>query len=172
MIANKFFLYPANFWQHKNHHTLLTAFVAARKAGLPNDIKLVCTGAPGEGMNAVIAAAQSMGLGGVASFPGFVDDCEFVALMKSALGVVFPSLYEGFGMPIIEAMAVGCPVACSNCTSLPEVAGDAAILFDPHEPGEIAEAICRLESDQELRSMLVARGKKRANEFADAEQMT
>src|SRR5947209_12174619 len=100
---------------------LLTAFSMAKHRGLPPDIKLVCTGSPGSRMVELADAADALSMGGSVIFPGFVGEVEFAALIKSCLGVVFPSLYEGFGMPVLEAMAAGRPVACSNCTSLPEI---------------------------------------------------
>jgi alpha-1,3-rhamnosyl/mannosyltransferase len=79
--------------------------------------------------------------------------------------MIFPSLFEGFGMPILEAMACGCPVACSNTTSCPEVAGDAALLFDPLDSEAIAEAIHALVTDADLRNSLRKRGLARVQEF-------
>ena len=74
-------------------------------------------------------------------FPGYLPHQDLATLIANGAGVVFPSLYEGFGLPVIEAMAMGVPVACSNITSLPEVAADAAILFNPKVPTQIADAI-------------------------------
>jgi hypothetical protein len=84
---------------------------------------------------------------------------------------VFPSLFEGFGMPVLEAMAFGRPVLCSNLTSLPEVVGDAAVLFDPRKPGEIVKAIEQVESDSELVAQLIQRGQDRLAAFTDAAGM-
>ena len=79
---------------------------------------------------------------------------------------MFPSLYEGFGLPVLEAMGCGCPVICSNASSLPEVAGDAAVLFDPHERGRLADELSRVLASPELRDELRSRGLARAREFS------
>lgn len=167
----RYLLYPANFWPHKNHETLLQAFARAGSLGLPPDTRLVCTGAPDERMEAVRAAAARVGLADRVRFPGYLDEREFAALLHDAGAVIFPSLYEGFGMPVVEAMAAGIPVACSNTTSLPEIAGDAALLFDPRDTGQIARAILDVMTDAELRSRLAALGRARGAEFCDARRM-
>lgn len=86
-------------------------------------------------------------------------------------GVVFPSLYEGFGMPVMEAMAANVPVACSNSTALPEVVGKAALLFDPRVPSQIAQAMISLVADDALRSQLIQAGRPTAVDFSDSERM-
>jgi hypothetical protein len=96
---------------------------------------------------------------------------ELLALVTNSAGMIFPSLYEGFGLPVIEAMATGIPIACSNVTSLPEVAGDAAILFDPRIPEEIARAMISLAHDKELCARLVQAGKTQAASFSDSTRM-
>ena len=169
--GGRYLTYPANFWRHKNHEMLFTAFGIACANGLPGDIKLVCTGAPGERQRWLAQAAQALGLGERIVFPGFLSTADFGALMANSCAVVFPSLYEGFGLPVIEAMAAGKPVACSNGTSLPEVANGAALLFDPRIPHQIAAAIVTLVTDANLRSQLVAAGEQRAAEYADPARM-
>lgn len=172
LAAKRYLIYPANFWKHKNHEMLLTAFgMACRGGGLAPDVKLVCTGSPGVRQTWLIQAAESMGLGDRVLFPGFLPDNELSSLIANCGGVVFPSLYEGFGLPVIEAMAAGVPVACSNITSLPEVAADAAILFDPRVPDQIARAIVSLMNDEALRARLVQAGEQRAVEFSDGDRM-
>jgi glycosyltransferase involved in cell wall biosynthesis len=123
-----FLLYPARPWPHKNHRRLYDAFGILRRER--PELRLVLTG--GGDFGALPAGVETLGL---------VSDDRLADLYRRASALVFPSLYEGFGQPPLEAMACGCPVACSNAASLPEVVGDAARLFDPHEPEEIAAAV-------------------------------
>lgn len=171
VAPQRYLIYPANFWKHKNHEMLLAAFGIACASGLPEDVSLVCTGSPGERQSWLAGAATSMDLGKRVVFPGYLPNAELAALMANCSGVIFPSLYEGFGLPVIEAMAAGVPVACSNTTSLPEVAAEAAVLFDPRVPTQIAEAMVRLVSDAPLRLSLIEAGTQRAAEFADSQRM-
>jgi glycosyltransferase involved in cell wall biosynthesis len=124
----QFLLYPARPWPHKNHRRLYQAFAELRK-GRP-DLRLVLTG--GGDFGRVPDGVEARGL---------VTASELVDLYRRASAVVFPSLYEGFGQPPLEAMACGCPVACSNAAALPEIVGDAARLFDPGQPEQIAAAV-------------------------------
>ena len=167
----RYLLYPANFWKHKNHEMLLTAFGIARKQSMPEDIMLVCTGAPGARQEWLMNAARVMNLTDRVLFPGYLPNTELAALMANCSGMVFPSMYEGFGLPVIEAMAAGVPVACSNTTSLPEVVGDGAILFDPRIPTQIAQAMVSLVKDKALCARLIQAGLQRAREFSDTERM-
>jgi glycosyltransferase involved in cell wall biosynthesis len=96
---------------------------------------------------------------------GFVDEADLPALYRNAALFAFPSLYEGFGLPVLEAMACGTPVVCSNVSSLPEVAGDAALLVDPHDTASIAEAMARVLQDVDLQRDMVARGRSQAARF-------
>ncbi|WP_210253741.1 glycosyltransferase [Bradyrhizobium sp. S69] len=171
LVKRKYLVYPANFWKHKNHEMLLTAFGMARRSGLADDIRLVCTGSPGARQQWLIEAARGLGLEDYALFPGYLANAELLALVTNSTGVIFPSLYEGFGLPIVEAMATGVPIACSNVTSLPEVAGDAAILFDPRIPEQIAHAIVSLAHDKKLAARLVRAGDLRASKFSDSKLM-
>jgi glycosyltransferase involved in cell wall biosynthesis len=171
LAEGRYLIYPANFWKHKNHEMLLTAFGIACSSGLAQEIKLVCTGAPGPRQQWLQSAAQAMGLEARVVFPGFLPTADFAALMLNAAGVIFPSLYEGFGLPVIEAMAAGKPVACSNGTSLPEVAADAVLMFDARIPEQIAQAMISLTADAALRERLAQAGRARAAEFADTRRM-
>lgn len=97
---------------------------------------------------------------------GYITDEELKALYLNALGFIFPSYYEGFGLPILEAMHCGCPVLCARAASLPEVAGEAALFFDPMKASDIAKAIDYIFLDQQLRNDLIQRGYRRAKEFS------
>jgi glycosyltransferase involved in cell wall biosynthesis len=110
--------------------------------------------------------ARSLGIDGDVRFPGWMAAEELEGLWALASAFVYPSLYEGFGLPVLEAMARGVPVACSNASSLPEVAGDAALLFDPRDERAIATTITRLLSEPALRADLSARGLARAQQFS------
>ncbi|MEP6977758.1 MAG: glycosyltransferase family 1 protein [Thermoleophilia bacterium] len=121
-----FLLYPARAWPHKNHPRLFEAFALLRRDR--PDLRLVLTNYEGRTPDGVESR-------------GRVSQDELAELYRTAAALVFPSLYEGFGQPPLEAMACGCPVACSNVASLPEVVGDAARLFDPTSPQEIAAAV-------------------------------
>ena len=171
LTPGRYLLYPANFWRHKNHELLLTAFGIYRAAHPSSDLKLVLTGAPGEPRDQLLAATRRMGLAESVVFPGYLPDDEFAALLTGCAAMLFPSLFEGFGMPVLEAMAAGVPVLCSNRTSLPEVAGDAALLFDPRRPAEIAGAIARLEADPQLRRTLAEKGRRHLRSLPGPAQM-
>lgn len=171
LFPQQYLIYPANFWNHKNHEMLLTSFGMACHGKMPPNIKLVCTGAPGARQESLINAARNMNLNDRVLFPGYLSNAELAVMIANCSGVVFPSLYEGFGLPVIEAMAAGVPVACSNRTSLPEVAGDAAILFDPRVPDQIMEAMISMVENMTLRSQITQAGLQRAVEFSDVERM-
>ncbi len=168
---NGFLLYPANFWFHKNHSMLLTAFGMYRHSHPDSPLRLVLTGSPGERMNLLHEAVQRMGLQSSITLPGYLSEDEFAPLLASCKALIFPSLYEGFGMPVLEAMAFSKPVLCSNVTSLPEVAGDGALLFDPRKPHEILAAIEQIMADPQLASSLVGREKARIDRWGGPEQM-
>ncbi len=111
------------------------------------------------------ARADTLGVADDVRFPAWVSTPDLEGLWSIAHAFVFPSLYEGFGLPVLEAMARGIPVACSNTSSLPEVAGDAALLFDPHDEAAIATALQRLLGDHVLAADLRTRGLERVREF-------
>jgi glycosyltransferase involved in cell wall biosynthesis/SAM-dependent methyltransferase len=162
-----YFVYPANCWEHKNHSVLLAAFALYRARHPDSRIALALTGAELPDPAPLLETARRMGLAAWVKWLGFVSDADLAALFKGCRATIFPSLYEGFGMPILEAMALGRPVACSNVTSMPEIAAGAALLFDPRRPAEVAEAMARLASDDELASSLIERGAERVERIGD-----
>ncbi len=168
---NRFLLYPANFWPHKNHPMLLTSFGMYRYRHPESRLQLVCTGFPDERMDVLREAVQRMGLRSFVILPGYLPEEELAALLASCKALIFPSLYEGFGMPLLEAMAFSKPILCSTGTSLPEVAGDCALLFDPKKPQEILGAMEQIMTDSKLASSLVERGKVRIARWGSPEQM-
>jgi glycosyltransferase involved in cell wall biosynthesis len=145
---------------HKNEEGLLHAF---SRSSLASSLKLVLTG---ESSASLQELARTLGVSERLVFAGRVSEDELAALYRGALFLVFPSFYEGFGLPIIEAFACGTPVITSNVTSMPEIAGDAALLVDPYDADAIAEAMVRLASSPELRNVLVARGFGRIGNFS------
>jgi glycosyltransferase involved in cell wall biosynthesis len=171
LTSSEYLLYPANFWPHKNHAALIRALELYVRREPDSRLKLVLTGEGGTKRERIADAVCNAGLAGRVVFAGFVSEMRLAVLLRFALGLVFPSLYEGFGMPVIEAMAMGTPVLCSNASSLPEIAGDAAFLFDPQDPASIAAAIAQLAEEPGLRSRLAALGARRAETFGSAREM-
>jgi glycosyltransferase involved in cell wall biosynthesis len=159
-VGSDYVLCVSNRRGHKNEEGLMHAFA---RSALPSSLKLVLTGEPSENLEEL---ARTLGVSGRVAFAGRVSEDELAALYRGALFLVFPSFYEGFGLPIIEAFACGTPVITSNVTSMPEIAGDAALLVDPHDVDAIAEAMVRLASSPELRKTLVARGYERIGTFS------
>jgi glycosyltransferase involved in cell wall biosynthesis len=166
LVSGRFFLYPANLWRHKNHELLLTAFAMARQQGLPNDFIMICTGDGVGRRDELTQLVKDLGIHESVLLPGFIEEGDLEGLYQHSLAVVFPSLYEGFGMPVIEAMARGIPVACSNTTALGEVAGEAALLFHPGNPQQIATALLKLAGDPSLRQNMIQQGLQQAKQYA------
>jgi glycosyltransferase involved in cell wall biosynthesis len=145
---------------HKNAARLVEAF-----ARVPEGI-LVMPGYSTDHENELRRSIDTAGLGSRVRLLGWVDDATLDGLYRAADCFVFPSLAEGFGLPVLEAMLRGVPVACSNATSLPEVAGDAALLFDPLDVDAIAVSVRRILEDEELAERLRAAGLERAGRFS------
>jgi glycosyltransferase involved in cell wall biosynthesis len=142
----------------KNHLRLVRVF-----AQLTGEVRLVIAGGPGWLYEDVMAEAARHP--DRVQMMGFVDDADLPALYRGATLFIFPSFYEGFGLPVLEAMACGTPVVCSDRSSLPEVAGEAALLVDPHDEASIASGIELALSDEELRERMRARGLEQARNF-------
>jgi GT2 family glycosyltransferase/glycosyltransferase involved in cell wall biosynthesis len=161
-----FFFYPANFWPHKNHETLLVAYRQYAHAAGSRAWPLVFTGQPDARMKLLEELRGGLGLGSSVIFMGHLDDASFAAVWARAGALVFPSLHEGFGIPLLEAMRFGVPILTANTTSLPEVAGDACVFVDPTDPRLIADALRRLAIREGLREDLVTRGRVRLGAFS------
>lgn len=162
--ADQYLFYPANTWHHKNHGLLLDALIILKQSyGLSPVI--VCTGTPKEAHAAILEKVKQYQLDKQLKFLGYCPYDELPALYRGASMLVYPSLFEGFGLPILEAMACGCPVVCSNATSLPEVAGEAARYFDPNDANACAEAIKSVLTDRELRNSMIQAGYAQASRY-------
>jgi glycosyltransferase involved in cell wall biosynthesis len=162
-----YFLYVGTVQPRKNLERVIEAFADA-SVQLTNQGRtpvLVIAGKRGWLSEGIARRTADLGIADRVRFVGYVADDDLPALYREALAFVFPSLYEGFGMPVLEAMACGAPVLTSNSSSLPEVAGDAAIIVDPLDTRAIAEGLVRLACDAALRQELRQRGHQRAAQF-------
>ena len=150
----------------KNHVGLIEAFAKVIEANPQFPHSLVIAGKDTWFAPRVREAARSSGLAGRIHFPGYVSDDDLLQLYNACEFLVFPSYYEGFGLPLVEAMACSKAVACSNTSAMPEVVDGAGILFDPYSTGEIARAIVDLIVDAELRARMERLGSQRAAHFS------
>ena len=164
-LPEQYLLYVGTLHPRKNLVRLVEAFSAALPA-LPQGTGLVLAGKAGWLYDALLARVGELGLEERVLLPGYVADADLPALLSGATAFLFPSLYEGFGLPVIEAMACGVPVVCSNVSSLPEVAGDAALLVDPLDTGAWSSAMERVSNDERLRRDLVERGRRQITRFS------
>jgi alpha-1,3-rhamnosyl/mannosyltransferase len=163
-----FFLFIGTLQPRKNVERLLDAFLSLPQ-GLRREHPLVVVGRIGWGADALLERLRSLQGQGEVFWLGYVPAGRKRVLLRSALALVFPSLYEGFGLPVLEAFASGAPVITSAASALPEVAGDAALLVDPYDTEAIASAMGRLAAHPGLRQELAARGEARARRFTWAE---
>ncbi|MEM1158914.1 MAG: glycosyltransferase family 1 protein [Verrucomicrobiota bacterium] len=162
---NPYILYVGNLHPRKNVARLLKAFVQLkRQEKIPH--RLVIVGQQAWMTGDIFEVIRSHRLEDSVSFTGYISQNELVEWYQNACVMVYPSLFEGFGLPPLEAMACGCPVVASNTTSIPEVVGDAAILVDPESVDEIASGIWRLLKDENLRKSFSMRGLSRASKFS------
>lgn len=160
-LPERFIYYPANMWPHKNHLVLVQALGAARD----RDVHLVLTGQTYGRDQELRDTAREAGVSDRVHHLGYVPRETLPALYRRATALVFPSLFEGFGFPPLEAMAAGCAVGTSHAGSLREVVGEAALVFDPTDPEAIAASIDRLTGDPSLRAALRERGRDHARSF-------
>jgi glycosyltransferase involved in cell wall biosynthesis len=159
-LSSPYLLCVSNRKRHKNEFRVVEAFARAR---LASGIRLVFTGEP----SAVLADyVEKCRVTGRVDFVGVVPEENLPSLYRGAEALIFPSLYEGFGLPVVEAMACGTPVVTSNTTAMPEIAGDAALLVNPTSVEEIVEAMEQIVSNTSLRQQLRKRGLARAAQFS------
>jgi glycosyltransferase involved in cell wall biosynthesis len=163
-LHGPYVLYVGALEPRKNIPGLLRAFVRLR-ADFP-DLTLALGGSPRWKFAEIPRALEELALEPVVRFTGYIADSDLPALYSAAAAFCFPSFYEGFGLPVLEAMACGTPVVCSNTSSLPEVAGDAALLVEPRDEVALTEAIARVLTDEALAEDLRERGLKRAASFS------
>lgn len=164
-IEGDYFLYVGTIEPRKNLRRLIAAYAAFVKKVGENSPKLVLAGGKGWLDGEIYASVRKLGLEGKVLFTEYVPAGDMTPLMCGALAFVFPSLYEGFGMPPLEAMACGAPVLTTNAASLPEVVGDCAVICDAYSVKSIAQGLYRLYSDKDLRAQLSRKGIERAKGF-------
>jgi glycosyltransferase involved in cell wall biosynthesis len=160
-IAGDYFLYLGTLQPRKNLVRLIAAF-----AELESEAVLVLAGKRGWLYADLFAQVRRLGLQGRVLFPGYVPDDDKAGLLSGALAFVFPSLFEGFGLPVLEAQACGCPVVTSTTSSLPEVAGGAALLVDAGDASTITAGMARIAADPALRETLIVRGYANVRRFS------
>jgi glycosyltransferase involved in cell wall biosynthesis len=170
-LDHPFLLYVGNIKPHKNIERLIDAFGRARASGL-DDLRLVIIGDEISKYPPLRQAVHRHRLDKYVRFLGFQPYDTLAAFYRLARAFVFPSLYEGFGLPPLEAMACGTPVVTSNVSSLPEIAGGAAILVDPYDSQSIAEGMKRAVCDEATRTQMIERGLARARDFSWAQSVS
>jgi glycosyltransferase involved in cell wall biosynthesis len=166
-VGRPFFLYPATTAPHKNHVTLLEAF--AQVVAERSDALLVLTGQAGPAEPSIASSIARLGLGEHVWRLGRVPPPQLEALYREAVALTYPSIYEGFGLPVAEAMALGCPVIAADATALPEVVGEAGILVDPTDTTGWARAMLQMLSDDRGRVRLSELGRRRVEALSPRE---
>lgn len=166
-LTGPYFFYPAKFWAHKNHANLLRAYSIYEQEAGGDAWPLVLSGFTDQQRLAIVRqVAEQLGITGQVHFLGYVPEPELAGLLASAGALVFPSLYEGFGIPLLEAMAFGVPIVASDAASIPEIVGKTALLVDAANANALASALSRIAADGPLRAELVQRGRNRLAHFS------
>ncbi len=171
-VRGPYLLYIGTLHPRKNLVRLIQAFASLLQSLTSSsqppaaDLRLVLAGQKGWLVDDILAQVRRLKLQDRVIMTGYVPDTDLPALLSGALAFVFPSLYEGFGLPVLEAMACGTPVVCSNTSSLPEVAGEAALLVDPLDTEALAQALEQVVTDGALRQRLVERGFDQVQRFS------
>lgn len=172
LTRKKYLIYTSAYWKNKNHINLLKAYIRYRR-DKSNDVKLVFVGKlstnsdiSGELMKMV----EQNNLTNDVVFTDYIPNNELYVLLSNALAFIHPSLYEGFGIPLLEAMNAGLPIACSNTSCFREIVGEAAIQFNPYNIKEISQAINNIVTNEKLRKKLTTLGISRAKSFSNSDQ--
>jgi len=171
-LSESYFLYVGTLHPRKNLVRLVQAFAALLQSWNsvsqhPLDrLQLVLAGQKGWLYEEILATIRKLGLSDRVVLTGYVPDADLPGLLSGALAFVYPSLHEGFGLPVLEAMACDTPVVCSKVSSLPEVAGDAALMVDPFDVESLAQALRQIALDEGLRHTLVERGRQQVQLFS------
>jgi len=165
-ISSDFILFIGRLEEKKNTPRLIEAFGEFKKRNPEDKHQLVLVGKSGFGFDRVVQNIKKYNLEKDVVLPGWLSDDDLPLLLNSARAFVFPSLFEGFGIPVIEAMACGCPVICSNKTSLPEAAGEAALMFDPFKVEEIVSRLEQVLHNETVQESLRAKGLQQASNFS------
>jgi len=168
-LSQKFLLYTGNWREHKNLVGLLQAFskiVSSVTNGKFSDLQLVITGKADPYYPEVQQTIKTLGLQDFVKLVGLVNQKDLVGLYNTASAYAFPSFYEGFGLPPLEAMACGTPVSASHVSAIPEVCGDAVQYFDPKNSDDMAEKISKLLMDKNMQENLITKGKERIKLFS------
>lgn len=163
-LPERYFLFVGTLQPRKNVSRVIAAYQSLPE-WLRGEVGLLIVGRAGWQCEDITSSLEAGAYGSNVRWLKHLPDDDLLAVMKRATALVFPSLYEGFGLPVLEAFAAGVPVVTSNTTSLPEVAGDAALLVNPHDEAEIAGAMQRIVEDEALAGALRQRGLSRAREF-------
>lgn len=161
-LANRFVLHVGTLQPRKNIPTLIEAFAQAA----PPDVMLVLVGGKGWLFDQIFGRVQALGLQNRVRFTGYVPDEELPLWYNAASVLAFPSLYEGFGMPVVEAMAGGTPVVAANSSSLPEAVGEAGLLFDPQNGAELADRLTAVLHNPDLAATMRTKGLAQAQKFS------
>lgn len=163
-LSGKYLLFVGTLEPGKNVVRIIQAYNLVRQGG-HEYLKLLIVGRKGWRYDDIFSEVMRLGINDKVIFLGKITDGEIVQALKNASVFVFPSLDEGFGLPVLEAMSFGCPVVTSNNSALPEIAGNAALLVNPYDISSIADAVLRVLNDSKLREDLIRGGKIQANKF-------
>jgi len=168
-LPEEYAYYPAHGWPHKNHRRLINAFAKFIERRGSSSLHLVLTGAFWDKEEKLREAIRINGLHDRVVILGYIEAAHIPIIMRESKFMVFPSLFEGGAIPIIEAMSIGCPIAASRSACIPEIAGNAALYFDPRDEDAMASAIERMEWDNELRGEKIEAGLNRAKGYSFTE---